>query len=140
LGTRETGPFDLTKSPIHLPSRVGADRPLVALPNFGFDASAFEAYIAAHCAPGEPGRLVMIESSPTDWPVWECHREGDELVIVLEGEGDLLQQLGEETRRTAFGPGSAFINPAGVWHTADVRKPMRAIYLTPGPGTQQRPR
>jgi hypothetical protein len=27
-----------------------------------------------------------------------------------------------------------------VWHTANVRKPMRALYLTPCPGTQHRPR
>jgi hypothetical protein len=32
------------------------------------------------------------------------------------------------------------INPAGVWHTADVEEPMKAIYITPCPGTQHRPR
>lgn len=96
--------------------------------------------MAEHCKPGEPGRLVMIETSPGDWPAWECHTEGDELVIVLEGQGDFLQEIGGETRSAPFGPGSAFVNPAGVWHTANVRSPMRAIYLTPCPGTQHRPR
>ena len=140
MSKRETGPFDLSKSPIHLGSRVGADNPAVPLHGFGFNGPAFEAYMAEHCAPGAPGRLIMIETTPKDWPAWECHREGDEIVIVLEGEGDFLQEMDGETRRAAFGPGSTFINPAGVWHTANVRKSMRAIYVTPCPGTEHRPR
>jgi uncharacterized cupin superfamily protein len=140
VSRRETGPFDLSRTPIHLGSRVSADEPALPLPGFGFDGPSFEAYVRAHCAPGAPGRLVMIETTPQDWPAWECHREGDELVIVLEGEGELLQEIDGETWRSAFRPGSAFINPAGVWHTANVRTPMRAIYLTPCPGTQHRPR
>ena len=140
MSKRETGPFDLSKSPIHLGSRVGADNPGVPLHGFGFNGPAFEAYMAEHCAPGAPGRLIMIETTPKDWPAWECHREGDEIVIVLEGEGDFLQEMDGETRRAAFGPGSTFINPAGVWHTANVRKSMRAIYVTPCPGTEHRPR
>ena len=140
MTSRETGPFDLAKTPIHLASRVAPDASAVPLPGFGFNGPAFEGYIAKHCAPGEPGRLVMIETNPKDWGAWECHTQGDELVIVLEGEGDFLQEIGGETRRAGFGPGSTFINPAGVWHTANVRKPMRAIYLTPCPGTQHRPR
>jgi mannose-6-phosphate isomerase-like protein (cupin superfamily) len=136
--SRETGPFDLSKSPIHLPSDTTA--PALPLPGFGFDGPAFEAYIAKHCPPGAPGRLAMIEASPKDWGAWECHDAGDELVIVLEGEGDLLQEIDGTTRSTPFGPGSTFVNPAGVWHTANVRKPMRAIYLTPCPGTRHRAR
>ena len=140
MRARETGPFDLAQSPIHLPSRVAPDAPAVPLHGFGFEPAAFYAYTAKHCAPGEPGRLVMIERSPVDWNAWECHAEGDELVIVLEGEGDLLQEIDGETRCSPFGPGCTFINPAGVWHTANVRKPMRALYLTPCPGTTHRPR
>jgi uncharacterized cupin superfamily protein len=140
MKTRETGPFDLSKSPIHLPSRVAPDAPAVPQLGFGFDVPAFEAYIAKHCEPGAPGRLAMMETTPRDWPTWECHAQGDELVVVLEGEGELLQEIDGETRRALFGPGSTFINPAGVWHTANVTKPMRALYLTPCPGTQHRPR
>jgi mannose-6-phosphate isomerase-like protein (cupin superfamily) len=138
VSARETGPFDLSKSPVHWPSDATA--PATRLHAFGFDGPAFEACIAKHCPAGAPGRLAMIESSPTDWGAWECHEAGDELVIVLEGEGDLLQEIDGETRSAPFGPGSAFINPAGVWHTANVRKPMRAIYLTPCPGTKHRSR
>jgi len=61
-------------------------------------------------------------------------------VIVLEGEGELVQELAGGARVSPFGPGSTFINPAGVWHAANVRKSMRAIYITPCPGTESRPR
>lgn len=136
MSSRDTGPFDLSKSPIHLSEHA----PAAPQHGFGFNGPAFEAYMARHCAPGAPGRLVMIETTPKDWPAWERHTEGDEIVIVLEGEGEFLQEIGDETKRAVFGPGSTFINPAGVWHTANVRKPMRAIYLTPCPGTKHRPR
>lgn len=140
MQARETGPFDLSQSPVHLGSQVGANNPAVPLHGFGFDGPAFEAYMAAHCSPGAPGRLVMIETSPTDWPAWECHSEGDELVVVLEGEADFIQQIDGGERRFAVCAGDTVINPAGVWHTANVTKPLRAIYITPCPGTQHRPR
>ena len=63
-----------------------------------------------------------------------------EIVIVLEGRAEFIQEVDGEQRRTAVGPGSTMINPVGVWHTADVEEPMKAIYITPCPGTQHRPR
>jgi mannose-6-phosphate isomerase-like protein (cupin superfamily) len=137
---RPTGPFDLSKSPIHLDSRAGGHHAAVPLAGFGFDGPSFEDYIAKHCAPGAPGRLVMVEASPVSWPVWECHGEGDELVIILEGKGVMIQEIDGQPRRTPIGPGSTIINPAGVWHTADIEEPIKAIYITPCPGTQHRPR
>jgi quercetin dioxygenase-like cupin family protein len=135
-----TGPYDLSDTPIHLGSEVGVDQPAVPLPGFGFDGPSFEGYNAKHCTPGAPGRLIMVESTPTSWGAWECHTEGDEIVIVLEGKAEFIQEIDGAQRRTAVGPGSAMINPAGVWHTADVEEPMKAIYITPCPGTQHRPR
>ena len=137
---RMIGPFDLSKTPLHLDSVVDAAHPAVPLLDFGFDGPSFEGYIARHCAPGAPGRLLMVESSPTNWSSWECHPEGDEIVIVLEGQGVFFQEIDGETRRMPFGPGSTIVNPAGVWHTADVELPMKAIYITPCPGTQHRAR
>ena len=138
--SRATGPFDLSRSPIHLGSEVGAENPAVPLPDFGFDGPSFERYIAEHCKSGAPGRLVMIETTPTNWGAWECHTEGDELVIVLAGRAEFVQQIDGQEHRTPVGPGDTMINPAGVWHTADVSEPLRAIYITPCPGTQHRPR
>lgn len=135
-----TGPYDLGNTPIHLGSEVGADNPAVPLPGFGFDPPAFENEIAKYCKPGTPGRLIMVATTPTNWASWECHPQGDEIVIVLEGKGHFIQEIEGQQRRTPVGPGSAIINPAGVWHTSDVGEPIEAICVTPCPGTQHRPR
>lgn len=137
---RLTGPFDLSKTPIHLGSVVGADNPAVPQLDFKFDGPSFERYIAQHCKPGAPGRLIMVESTPTNWGAWECHTDGDEIVIILEGKGVFIQEIDGQMRRIPIGPGSTVINPAGVWHTADVEVPVKAIYITPCPETEHRVR
>jgi uncharacterized cupin superfamily protein len=135
-----TGPFDLSKTPIHIGTKAGRETPAIPLPGFGFDGPAFEAYIDEHCEPDSPGRLIMIERTPGDWPAWECHQDGDEIVIILEGSGTFIQEIDGEERRMPFGAGMTVINPKGVWHTANVEEPMRAIYITPCPGTIHRER
>jgi len=135
MTNQNNGPFDLSKSPIHLGNKSTAVQQ-----DFGFDGPSFEAYIKAHSTEAEPGRLAMIEESPEDWGAWECHTCGDELVIVLEGTGTFIQQIDGTEVSTPFGPGDAVVNPAGVWHTANVTTAMRAIYLTPCYGTEHRPR
>ena len=129
------GSLDLAVTPIHLGDRVA-----VPIDNFNFDGPSFVSYIEAHCPADDPQRLMFIEASPVSWGAWECHTEGDEIVIVLEGEGTFLQKTGDAIREIAFGPGTAIINPRGVWHTADVAQPMKAIYVTPCPGTEHDPR
>jgi len=130
-----TGAIDLAVSPVHI-----SNGPSAIQHNFSFDGPGFESYVAAHCTQDNPGRLVMIEESPTDWGAWECHNDGDELVIVIAGSGTFFQEIDGETQAHPFTAGDTFLNPAGVWHTADVTEPMRAIYLTPCPGTEHKPR
>lgn len=136
----DTGPFDLSKTPIHLESVHGDAPGFVPLPWFGFDGPSFGRYVEQLCTGDKPGRLVMIETMASDWPTWERHTEGDELVIVLEGSGTFYQLNDEEKRSSPFKAGDTFLNPRGVWHTADVIEPMRAIYITPCPGTENKPR
>jgi len=135
VNSSDVGPFDLSETPIHL----DFDIPAVPLRNFGFDGPSFEAYIDAHCG-NDPGRIVMIEASPADWKHWECHTLGDEIVIVLEGKANFIQELGGEQVVLSVQAGSAIINPRGVWHTADVSEPLKAIYITPAKGTEHRER
>lgn len=136
----EPGPIDLSRTPIHLPSIAGGAEPAQALPWFAFDGPSFGRYVEEHCSDTAPGRLLMIETMAGDWPTWERHTEGDEIVIILAGTGTFHQIFDNETHSSPFAPGDTFINPKGVWHTADVETPMRAIYLTPCPGTENRPR
>jgi len=133
------GPFDLGVTPIHLDSVNETENPAVALEGFGFDGPAFEAYISKHCVQG-PGRLVMIETTPSNWMHWECHTLGDELVIVLEGKANFIQECAGENQVLAVEAGSTIINPKNVWHTADVVESLKAIYITPCKGTEHRER
>ncbi len=140
MASSDRGPFDLARTPIHLGS-IGRDAsPALPLLDFGFDGPSFGAYVEAHTSDAEPGRLVMVEETPTDWPGWECHTLGDELVIVLAGRGTFLQEIDGEVERIPVEAGSTILNPAGVWHTADVEESLRAIYLTPCRGTEHRRR
>ncbi len=127
--------FDLSKTPLHFDGQS-----VTPVEGFTHDEFGFNAYIAKYCSDGNPGRLFMLEATPNDWPGWECHTQGDEIVIVLEGAGTFIQELDGEEYRIPFGPGSVIVNPSGVWHTADVEESMRAIYVTPCPGTEQRGR
>ncbi len=87
-----------------------------------------------------PGRLVSMFESASDWQVWECHPQGEELIIQIEGELVLiLEQDGGEVR-VPLRAGEFAVVPQGVWHTADVPVAGRAIYITPGEGTESRER
>jgi mannose-6-phosphate isomerase-like protein (cupin superfamily) len=127
------GPLDLRVDAVHL------DHGTRALPVLAFNHD-YDAYIAKFCAPGAPGRLVTLATSEADWPVWEVHPEGDELVVVISGRARFIQDFDGEHTRMELGPGEAVLNPAGVPHTADVLAPFTALYITPGPGTEHRPR
>lgn len=127
--------IDLTESPIH----IGRDATF-ALPDFKYDGESFGAYVDQHTSQQDPGLLMMIEATPADWPTWERHPAGYEIVHILEGSGTFYQQLDTGEVAIPFGPGSTVINPPGVWHTADVTQSMRAIYITPCPETDHKPR
>ena len=129
------GPYRLDGTPIHL-----GDRGALPINGFGFDGPSFEHYVNTHTSDAEPGRLMMIEVSPVDWGMWECHTLADEVVHVLEGEVTFIQETAAGETRIDVRAGDTVINPRGVWHTADVREPMRAIYLTPCRGTEHRSR
>lgn len=87
------------------------------------------------------GRLVVRSVFGGDWSTWEVHPAGEELVTLLSGELTfLLEQGGAVERVTLSQVGDTVIVPRGVWHTADVPEAASALFVTPGAGTQHRPR
>ncbi|MET0241084.1 MAG: cupin domain-containing protein [Sphingobium sp.] len=101
----------------------------------------YAAYEATHGADGADGRLVSLYDFTEDWTSWERHPAGAELVICTAGAMTIIQQLpdGGEAH-IPLGPGDYAINPPGVWHTADITGTGAAIFITPGFGTDHRPR
>lgn len=85
------------------------------------------------------GRLVTKFSQSADWPHWEMHPDGDEVLYLISGKMELILDENGEERRIPFDAGSAFVVPQGVWHRALVHEPGDLIGITRGRGTQTRP-
>jgi mannose-6-phosphate isomerase-like protein (cupin superfamily) len=128
-------PFDLSSTFVHLGLGARAE----ALPDFEWTPAYLARYEASHAGDGDEGRLVCITEQESTWDRWERHPAGDEVVLLLSGRVDLVQDLGDRERVVQLRPGRAAINPAGVWHRGVVHQPGRALFITPGRGTEHRP-
>jgi len=119
---------------------LGPGATAIAQPAFT-DGSWYEGYSARHDADGADGRLVSQFTFSADWDSWEMHPEGEEVVLCTAGSMTLHQQFADgATARVTLGAGDYAINPRGCWHTADVPDTATAVFITPGSGTQGRPR
>ncbi len=112
-----------------------------AEPQPPFDGMEWYAdYSARHAADGNEGRLVSQYRFTEDWPMWEMHPEGAEVVVCTAGSLTLIQEVDGEEVRSTLTPGEYVINAPGVWHTADIDESGEALFITAGAGTQHRPR
>jgi mannose-6-phosphate isomerase-like protein (cupin superfamily) len=64
-------------------------------------------------------------------PPWERHPDGDELIVVLEGGGEITVLTDEGPVRSELRPGRVFVCPKGLWHRAHPQPQMTALYVTP---------
>lgn len=82
--------------------------------------------------------LVSCFSFESDWPTWERHPAGDEIVCLLSGRATFLFEGGgaplELRERGEFA-----VVPKGVWHTAKTSVPTTMLFVTPGEGTENKP-
>lgn len=100
----------------------------------------YERYSERVADDGIEGRLVAQFRFSENWKMWEMHPNGAEVVICTAGKLTLIQEIGGNERCTELKAGQYAINPAGVWHTADVEGDCEAIFITAGIGTEHRPR
>ena len=127
----------LTERPIHLGLGASAE----PQPPMEGGMEWYEAYSRRTAADGAEGRLVSQHHFDEDWPSWEMHPVGSEVVICIEGAMILHQENPDGMRTsTPMQAGDYAINPPGVWHIADVENSATAIFITAGEGTQHRPR
>ncbi len=82
--------------------------------------------------------LVTEFAFTADWPTWEMHPQGDELVYLLAGAIDLHLEQDDGLKVIAIDGSGAVVVPRGVWHTAKVRAPSRMLHVTRGAGTLTR--
>ena len=129
----------LETHPIHL----GNGGTAVPQPEFPRNERAMQWYMdygARHADDGDAGRLVSCFHFTEDWAGWEMHPAGSEVVVCIDGSMTLIQEIDGEQVRTTLSPGEYAINPPGVWHTADIAGEATGFFVTPGMGTQGRPR
>jgi quercetin dioxygenase-like cupin family protein len=130
-----SGPFDLSSTYVHL----GLGATATPLPDFEWSPSYLEDYERRFASDGVEGRLVVLSPQVETWDFWERHPAGEEVVVLLTGRCDLVQELDGTAVTTPLRPGEAIINPAGVWHRSVVHEPGTALFITPGIGTEHRP-
>ncbi|HAM01175.1 MAG TPA: cupin domain-containing protein [Acidimicrobiaceae bacterium] len=128
--------FDLNCTYVHL----GLQSTAVPLPDFRWAPDYLAQYADEHSVDGEEGRLVMIGASDSTWTSWERHPAGEEVVVHLSGRATLIREVDGQEVRVEMRAGQATINPRGAWHTVDVHEPGQALFITPGLGTEHRPR
>jgi quercetin dioxygenase-like cupin family protein len=128
--------FSLERFPVHL----GRGATAVVLPEMDGTSEWFDRYTREHGAEGADGRLVSMYTFTEPWTTWEVHPDGHELVLCVSGEMTLHQEVDGEVRTVRLAAGEAVINAPGVWHTADLDQPVRFMTITPGEGTEHRPR
>ena len=94
---------------------------------------------------GEYGRfaneyLVTTSSFSTDWPSWENHVNGDEIVYLISGKAEFFLELAAGTTSVVVDqPGQYVKVPKNTWHTARTQVPTTMLFITAGEGTQVRP-
>lgn len=80
--------------------------------------------------------LIAAHAFDADWPTWEMHPEGDELVVLLDGTAEFILRGAEgDTATTLTQPGEYVVVPRGTWHTARIAQAARMLFVTPGEGT-----
>ncbi len=101
----------------------------------------YAGYAQRHGGDGAEGRLVSQYTFTENWPSWEMHPKGSEVVICTEGAMELTQEFPDgRVEKCTLHSGEYAINPPGVWHIADVAERATAIFITAGEDTQHRPR
>jgi mannose-6-phosphate isomerase-like protein (cupin superfamily) len=67
---------------------------------------------------------------------WERHPDGDELIVVLEGGGEITVLTDEGPVTAELRPGRLFVCPRGLWHRPVATPSMTALYVTPLAGSE----
>ena len=83
--------------------------------------------------------LVAINAFSVDWPMWEKHPNGDEVVCLLSGAVEFVLETSHGNKKIELTEsGSYVIVPKGTWHTARTKVPTRMLFITAGEGTEHR--
>ena len=86
----------------------------------------------------DQGRLVCLLHMTEDWPNWERHPAGDEIVYLLSGAMDLIVEVPDGERVVPLRDRAAYVVPRGLWHRGKVIEACDVLSITRGAGTELR--
>ncbi|MGE0322198.1 MAG: cupin domain-containing protein [Polyangiaceae bacterium] len=86
-----------------------------------------------------PGPYLMsFGESARDWPHWEIHPSGEEVVMLIAGAGEFVLRLpGGDQALSLTQPGDYVVVPRGTWHTFRrvAEQSATLLFITTGEGT-----
>ena len=85
------------------------------------------------------GTMVTVHSSEGDWDHWEIHPNGDEVLVLLEGEMQVVFERPDGNEAFNLRPGATLVVPAETWHRVRQQKNVRMLFITYGEGTTHKP-
>ena len=86
------------------------------------------------------GHLVAAFACDTDWPHWEMHPHGEEILVLMSGKLEMVLETPRGEERVELLQGRALVMPRGTWHRVVVEAPGTLMAITYGRGTQHRER
>ena len=81
--------------------------------------------------------LISCYEFTSDWPTWEIHPKGDEVVMLMSGSATFLLKLENGVVSVELKEeGQYVVVPKGTWHTAKTPSYSKLVFITPGQGTK----
>lgn len=133
MTARSPGPFDLASTYL----RLRNDASIETLP---VSIDFWPRLMQGELGTFHHQYLVTMYEYSEDWPSWEMHPNGDEVVFLIEGRVTfVLDRDGEAQLIELASPGAYALVPRGTWHTARTSTRYKMLFITAGEGTQHRP-
>lgn len=116
-------------------------RPDSSIEQLPVDASFWPRLIAGELGTFHHEYLVTTCTFTSDWPSWEIHPNGDEIVLLISGKATMVLESADGSHRQVEleAPGSFAFVPKGTWHTAKIDRESVMLFITAGEGTRNRP-
>lgn len=126
------GPFNLASTFLRL-------RPNVSIEPLPVNDAFWQKIAVGQLGSFHNEYLVIMHAFDADWPMWEMHPKGDEIVCLLSGTAVFVLETAEGPKSLELSQsGDYVIVPKNIWHTAKANGPCRMLFITAGEGTQHR--
>jgi len=127
-------------SPLNIASTYLRLKPDSSIEKLPFDDSFWPRLMRGELGDFHHEYLVTCYSYAADWPSWECHPHGDEIVLLVAGRARFVLETPDgNTKLELSQPGDYAFVPRNTWHTAKTDTPTTMLFITAGEGTLNRP-